>query len=333
MPKTGYARRSGVIGDGNMSSRNSRRGRGNNRGVIMVGGALALVGLVAGGIMIFKPGNAQRPVDNAVADALPGNTASETPGAQQPAAPSVNLSQIAQVAGNARATLALPQGEAREKGLRDSYSALSTLLNGPLPVEEREKLVDPFHAITTELFLSPVHNEFSVNYVIKGGDKIDIIARNAGISNALLTDLNGMPRGSAMLRIGDNLKLPKGKPHIEVRKQDFCCSVYLGDYLVRQYVIAHGKNNNTPEGKTTIKDMQLNPENEARGTNDPRAEMKLRWIGLTPYHDRSGIGFHGTKEPNSIPGQTSKGCIRMKDRDVVELYDFVRIGNEIEIKA
>ncbi|MCC6574459.1 MAG: L,D-transpeptidase family protein [Planctomycetes bacterium] len=315
-----------------MSSRNSRRGRGQNRGVILIGGAVVLVGLVVGTVFIFKPSGANtKPADNAVADALPEAGNPSAPAAENK--PSVNLSQLAKVAAEARATIALPQGDAREKSLRETYGALAALLEGPLPTDEREKLIEPFHAVTTELFLSPTHNEFSVNYVVKGGDKIDSIARSAGISNNLLTDLNAMPRGFNKLRIGDNMKLPKGKPHIEVRKQDYCCSVYLGDYLVRQYVVAHGKNNNTPEGRTTIKDMQVNPDAEARGPGDPRAEMKLRWIGLTPYNDRTGIGFHGTKEPNSIPGQTSRGCIRMKDNDVVELYDFVRIGNAIEIKA
>jgi lipoprotein-anchoring transpeptidase ErfK/SrfK len=62
--------------------------------------------------------------------------------------------------------------------------------------------------------------------------------------------------------------------------------------------------------------------------------MKLRWIGLAEYADhRTGFGLHGTQYPDSIPGMTSAGCIRMHDGDVIELYDIVRIGNKVEIKS
>ena len=43
--------------------------------------------------------------------------------------------------------------------------------------------------------------------------------------------------------------------------------------------------------------------------------------------------MHGTAYPESIPGMTSRGCVRMSDDDVIELYDIIRIGNRVEIRA
>ncbi|NLC47295.1 MAG: L,D-transpeptidase, partial [Firmicutes bacterium] len=43
-------------------------------------------------------------------------------------------------------------------------------------------------------------------------------------------------------------------------------------------------------------------------------------------------GIHGTDEPSSIGKHASSGCIRLRNRDVEELYDQVQIGTEVEIR-
>ena len=104
-----------------------------------------------------------------------------------------------------------------------------------MPVEERARAIGVFHTITDELFLSAVHNEYCVNYVVANGDSYDRIAKRHKISKNLLYDLNNRPRDAKMLHPGDNLKVPKGEPRLVVRKRDFTASLYFGDYLVRQY--------------------------------------------------------------------------------------------------
>lgn len=292
------------------------------------GAAALIAGLCVGGWLLFG-GNNTRTADASISDALEG-TAPSAP----TQTPTVSISQIDKVLAEVRTSLDGTQDDARNKAMFAAYRRLSALLEGPLPVSERERVIRDFHPITSELFLSSVHNEFSVNYVAKSGDTFERIAKNAGISVNLLTDLNNLPRGAKNLQVGQNLKLPKGAPRVVVSKTEYCASLYFGNNLVRQYVIAHGKNNNTPVGKVTITTMGIDPEKSARGANDPVTEMKLRWIGLSTFPgDRKGFGFHGTQYPDSIPGQTSKGCIRMRDEDVVELYDIVRPGNEVEIRA
>ena len=44
-----------------------------------------------------------------------------------------------------------------------------------------------------------------------------------------------------------------------------------------------------------------------------------------------GYGIHGTNEPKSIGKAASHGCIRLRNKDVEELFGLVRVGDEVEL--
>ena len=49
-----------------------------------------------------------------------------------------------------------------------------------------------------------------------------------------------------------------------------------------------------------------------------------------------GIGIHGTTLDTDIQTQTSKGCIRMTNEDVKEVYDFIpedKLGKPVPVKV
>lgn len=52
-----------------------------------------------------------------------------------------------------------------------------------------------------------------------------------------------------------------------------------------------------------------------------------RWIGLSA----KGYGIHGTNNPASIGHNASHGCIRMRNRDVEELFTMVAVGDTVEL--
>ena len=54
-----------------------------------------------------------------------------------------------------------------------------------------------------------------------------------------------------------------------------------------------------------------------------------RWMGLNvPW----GIyGIHGTDQPYSVGNSMSHGCIRMRNRDVEELYPLIPVGTRVKI--
>src|SRR5215467_8274497 len=60
------------------------------------------------------------------------------------------------------------------------------------------------------------------------------------------------------------------------------------------------------------------------GKNNP---VGSRWIGLS----EKGYGIHGTNAPASIGRNVSHGCIRMRNRDVEQLFELVKVGDTVEL--
>jgi hypothetical protein len=59
----------------------------------------------------------------------------------------------------------------------------------------------------------------------------------------------------------------------------------------------------------------------------PGNPLRARWLGVN-----GAVGIHGTAEEWSIGGRASHGCIRMRVRDVVELYPRVPLGAPVLIR-
>ena len=67
---------------------------------------------------------------------------------------------------------------------------------------------------------------------------------------------------------------------------------------------------------------------------DPIVTRILRLRGLEQQNAQAlsrGIFIHGTPDERHIGRPASFGCIRMKSRDVVELFEQVRTGTRVEI--
>jgi lipoprotein-anchoring transpeptidase ErfK/SrfK len=54
-----------------------------------------------------------------------------------------------------------------------------------------------------------------------------------------------------------------------------------------------------------------------------------RWIGL----NQKGYGLHGTNELHSIGQAASHGCIRLRNSEIKQLFEIVRVGDSVEIRA
>jgi lipoprotein-anchoring transpeptidase ErfK/SrfK len=55
--------------------------------------------------------------------------------------------------------------------------------------------------------------------------------------------------------------------------------------------------------------------------------LGTRWLGLSV----KGYGIHGTNRPDSIGHNASHGCIRMRNREVEELFKMVAVGDQVEL--
>jgi len=106
-----------------------------------------------------------------------------------------------------------------------------------------------------------------------------------------------------------------------------------GQRALKTYDVAVGKAATpSPEGKFTVATQVANPtyygfgQMVAPGPNNP---VGTRWIGLSA----KGYGIHGTNAPKSIGRAASHGCIRMRNKDVEELFTLVTIGAPVELHA
>jgi lipoprotein-anchoring transpeptidase ErfK/SrfK len=86
----------------------------------------------------------------------------------------------------------------------------------------------------------------------------------------------------------------------------------------------------TPNGTYTIVQRISNPtwygpgKVVGPGKGNP---VGTRWMGLS----RKGYGIHGTNNPASIGRNTSHGCVRMRNRDVEDLFARVAVGDVVEL--
>src|SRR5579864_2637010 len=86
----------------------------------------------------------------------------------------------------------------------------------------------------------------------------------------------------------------------------------------------------TPSGTYKIAQRVANPtwygpdKVVGPGKDNP---VGTRWLGLS----RKGYGIHGTNNPRSIGKRASHGCVRMRNRDVEDLFARVAVGDVVEL--
>jgi lipoprotein-anchoring transpeptidase ErfK/SrfK len=105
------------------------------------------------------------------------------------------------------------------------------------------------------------------------------------------------------------------------------------DRVVSLYPVAVGAAESpSPAGTFTIVSRVSNPTYYKPGKIiEPGSTNPVgtRWIGLS----EKGYGIHGTDDPRSIGFAKSHGCIRLRNRDVEQLFERVRAGDVVELHA
>ncbi len=110
------------------------------------------------------------------------------------------------------------------------------------------------------------------------------------------------------------------KMRIEVDLIKHRLTVFRDQELVKEYAVGVGKYG-TP---SPLGEWKVVHKGVAWGNG-----FGTRWMGLNvPW----GIyGIHGTDKPYSIGASMSHGCIRMRNRDVEELYPLIPVGTRVKI--
>jgi len=117
-----------------------------------------------------------------------------------------------------------------------------------------------------------------------------------------------------------SLPAPTGKITIVVKISEHILELHNDGKLYKKYRIAVGKRD-TP---TPIGDWIVIWKSYRSGDI-----FGTRFLGLdVPW---GGYGIHGTNRPWSIGHFISQGCIRLRNKDIEELFEWVPVGTPVRI--
>lgn len=159
-------------------------------------------------------------------------------------------------------------------------------------------------------------------HTVKPGETLKGISSNYRVS---LQRLYAANPGLMHLYPGQKIRIP-GLPdpntipyfiNISVSKRRL--TLYKDGRFFKIFPIGVGKMlTKTPLGEYIIVNRQLNP-------GGPYGVM---WLSLS----KVGYGIHGTNNPSSIGKAVSHGCVRMYNRDVLQLAGIVPNGTKVVIQ-
>jgi L,D-transpeptidase ErfK/SrfK len=160
-------------------------------------------------------------------------------------------------------------------------------------------------------------------HIVKPGETLNKISVNYRVSlRSLYASNPGV--NHHQLYVGQRIQIP-GLPEpntipysIQISISKRRLSLYKNGKLVKIFPIAVGKMlTNTPTGEFVIVNRQYNPG----------GPFGVLWLSLS----KQGYGIHGTNNPSSIGKAVSHGCVRMYNRDVMQLAEMVPNGTRVSI--
>ena len=107
----------------------------------------------------------------------------------------------------------------------------------------------------------------------------------------------------------------------------------IGNGQALQYSIAIGVKKEQWTGKSFVQSKAVNPSWTPPdrpgsvvpgGIGNPLGVRAL-YLGWTLYR------IHGTNKPSSIGSAASNGCFRMLNKDVIDLYERVKVGTKVVV--
>nr|MDA3799255.1 L,D-transpeptidase family protein [Kiritimatiellia bacterium] len=189
-----------------------------------------------------------------------------------------------------------------------------------------------------KLLLTPLNFEGKEPYVVQPGDSLDRIAKKFGTTVDLLQNSN-MVSNPNRIQVGDRYKIFKGTFEIKVNKNSRELYLFVNGEFFKKYTITIGKFDKTPSGSFKIYDKQKfpvwwHPDGRQIPYGDPENILGTRWMAIKATGETlnvSGYGIHGSADGSEMGKAESAGCIRMKNKDVEELYMIVPNGVEVTI--
>jgi L,D-transpeptidase ErfK/SrfK len=141
------------------------------------------------------------------------------------------------------------------------------------------------------------------------------------------------------LQAGQTIKVVHGPFHAVIYRSSFTMDLYLQNMYVKSYKVGLGKEGHeTPpglwrakRGGKLVKPTWTDPETgKVYHADDPDYPLGSGWIALEGTDSRTrgieGIAIHGTNDESTIGTKSSRGCIRLFNGELKEVYDIFEPG-------
>jgi LysM repeat protein len=307
--------------------------------------AVAVIIVAAGGAFFYlssekKPQNAQPGQPAEISAQRPLKTDQDKPQAKSDfssivaEANSLTSPRIAAILKDAQKDIA----EGRVIAARD---ALNDVLNMTMEENLREQIKKQMSTLANDwLFSRTVHlgDNSCSTYQVQPGDILTQVATGFKVPYQFLMRINNIPNEKS-LQAGQVIKIVHGPFHGIVYRSSFTMDLYLQNIYIKTYRVGLGKEGHeTPPGLwrakvggKLIKPTWTDPETgKTYHSDDPDYPLGSGWIALEGIDSRTrgidGIAIHGTNDESSIGTKSSRGCIRLFNGELVELYDMFAEG-------
>jgi len=235
-------------------------------------------------------------------------------------------------------------GQDPEGKLIEVRDRLNTILSQPMGTRQRAVVKGKLADLAQKwLFSNKIYpgDTLCETYKVEPGDVLQNVGRRFKVPYELLMRINNIRRARD-LQAGAAIKIVKGPFHTRVKRSAFSMDLYLQDKTyVRSYTVGLGlSGRDTPTGMWIVRNDDKGKMEKPEWT-DPDTKRRYfpgdadyplgpRWIGLKGIEGeavgRSGFAIHGTNEPSTIGMQASRGCIRLLNDHVIEVYNLMYPG-------
>jgi len=178
------------------------------------------------------------------------------------------------------------------------------------------------------------------DYAVRPGETLEGIGKKFKVPYEVLMTINNI-KDAKNLQAGEKIKVINGPFHAIVHRSTFTMDLYLGNNtFVKTYMIGLGSaGQETPTGRWRVKEggKLISPTwtdqftGKTYNADDPDYPLGSRWIGLDGLEGdaegRIGFALHGTKDPESIGTHSSRGCIRLYNGEIIEVYNLMMPGH------
>jgi len=228
------------------------------------------------------------------------------------------------------ALLELAESYSLKKDYAGEKGALKEFVRTFPDSENAQKARKGLERLNMELLFLDIPAEDSISYKINPGDTLAKIAARHNTTVGLIKKANSLE--SDVIYPGRTIKVNTARFSILVDKSENILTLKKpGGEVIKTYVVSTGENLSTPVGKFKIEEKLVSPTWYKLGAvvqpDSEDYELGTRWMGLSV----SGYGIHGTNDASSIGKHITKGCVRMKNEEVEELYVIVPSGTDVTI--